>query len=43
MNNRCLWLASLALLTAFPVMADNDNDDVDLTPKVHGTIRGKYE
>lgn len=43
MNNRCLWLVSLALLTAFPVMADNDNDDVDLTPKVHGTIRGKYE
>lgn len=43
MNAKYFFIASLALLTAIPVVADDDDDKVDLTPKVHGTIRGKYE
>ena len=33
----------LAMCVALPVMAEDDEDKVDRTPKVHGTIRGKYE
>lgn len=32
-----------ALLAAFAVTAFAQDDKVDLTPQVHGTIRGKYE
>lgn len=43
MNVKCLLAVSLAWVVSMPVVADNDADDVDMTPKVHGTIRGKYE
>lgn len=43
MNAKYFFIASLAFFTAIPVVADDDDDKVDLTPKVHGTIRGKYE
>lgn len=43
MNTKHFLVVSLALLTAIPVMASDDDDKVDLTPKIHGTIRGKYE
>ena len=43
MNVKCLLAVSLACFFSMPVVADNDADDVDMTPKVHGTIRGKYE
>lgn len=33
----------LAMCVALPVMAEDDEDKVDRTPEVHGTIRGKYE
>ena len=33
----------LAVCVALPVMAEDDEDKVDRTPEVHGTIRGKYE
>ena len=33
----------LAMCVALPAMADDDEDKVDRTPEVHGTIRGKYE
>ena len=32
-----------AVCASVTVMADDDEDKVDRTPKVHGTIRGKYE
>lgn len=43
MNIKCLLLALLALLASVPALADDDTDGVDMIPKVHGTIRGKYE
>ena len=43
MCKRIIFIVSLMLCTAFPVMAGDDGDKVDLKPKVHGTIRGKYE
>lgn len=43
MNTKHFLVVSLALLAAMPVMAGDDDDKVDLTPKIHGTIRGKYE
>lgn len=43
MNTKHFLVVSLALLAAIPVMAGDDDDKVDLTPKIHGTIRGKYE
>ena len=33
----------LAVCVALPVMAEDEEDKVDRTPEVHGTIRGKYE
>lgn len=42
MNNKKLILALLALCVGLPLHAQEE-DKVDLTPKVHGTIRGKYE
>lgn len=41
MNNKKLILPLLALCVGLPLHAQEDK--VDLTPKVHGTIRGKYE
>lgn len=38
-----IFYSFIGSLTAIPVVADDDDDKVDLTPKVHGTIRGKYE
>lgn len=42
MNNKKLILPLLALCVGLPLHAQEE-DKVDLTPKVHGTIRGKYE
>lgn len=42
MNNKKLILPLLALCVGLPLHA-KEEDKVDLTPKVHGTIRGKYE
>lgn len=42
MNNKKLILPLLALCVGLPLDAQEE-DKVDLTPKVHGTIRGKYE
>lgn len=42
MNNKKLILPLLALCVGLPLHAQKE-DKVDLTPKVHGTIRGKYE
>ena len=33
----------LAMCVALPAMAEDEEDKVDRTPEVHGTIRGKYE
>lgn len=38
-----IFYSFIGFFTAIPVVADDDDDKVDLTPKVHGTIRGKYE
>lgn len=44
MDKKLLVLASMALCIAMPAIAEGDDDDkVDMTPKIHGTIRGKYE
>lgn len=42
MNNKKLILPLLALCVGLSLHAQEE-DKVDLTPKVHGTIRGKYE
>lgn len=42
MNKKLLLLASFVLYGILPAVAEDD-DKVDLKPKVHGTIRGKYE
>lgn len=42
MYNKKLILPLLALCVGLPLRAQEE-DKVDLTPKVHGTIRGKYE
>lgn len=42
MNNKKQILPLLALCVGLPLHAQEE-DKVDLTPKVHGTIRGKYE
>lgn len=42
MNNKKLILPLLALCVGLPLHAQEE-DKVDITPKVHGTIRGKYE
>lgn len=33
----------LAMCVALPAMGEDEEDKVDRTPEVHGTIRGKYE
>lgn len=38
-----MLLASFAMFAAMPVSAEDDGEKVDRTPKLHGTIRGKYE
>lgn len=44
MNRKIFILAALALCMYVPATAaDEDEDKVDKTPKLHGTIRGKYE
>ena len=42
MHKKLLLLASFVLCGILPAVAEDD-DKVDLKPKVHGTIRGKYE
>ena len=43
MDKKFLLLASFAMFAAMPVSAEDDDEKVDRTPKLHGTIRGKYE
>ena len=43
MNKKYLLIASFALFAAMPVAAEDDGDKVDCTPKINGTLRGKYE
>ena len=43
MDKKFLLLASFAMFAAMPVSAEDDGEKVDRTPKLHGTIRGKYE
>ena len=43
MDKKFLLLASFAMFAAMPVSAEDDGEKVDCTPKLHGTIRGKYE
>ena len=43
MNRKVLLAVLFAVCASVTTMADDDEDKVDRTPKVHGTIRGKYE
>ena len=43
MDIKTIVSVMLAMCVALPVMAEDDEDKVDRTPEVHGTIRGKYE
>ena len=43
MDKKFLLLASFAMFAVMPVSAEDDGEKVDRTPKLHGTIRGKYE
>lgn len=43
MNRKVLLAVLFAVCASATAMADDDKDKVDRTPKVHGTIRGKYE
>lgn len=43
MNRKVLLAVLFAVCASATAMADDDEDKVDRTPKVHGTIRGKYE
>ena len=43
MIKKVFFIASLVFCMVIPAMAEEDGDNVDLKPKVHGTIRGKYE
>ena len=43
MDIKTIASVMLAVCVALPVMAEDDEDKVDRTPEVHGTIRGKYE
>ncbi len=43
MYSKLFFSAVLAVFTALPACAGDDGDKIDRTPKVHGTIRGKYE
>ena len=43
MDKRILLPMLFAFFASLPVAAGDDGDEVDRTPEVHGTIRGKYE
>ena len=43
MDKKYLLLALSAIFAVVPMSAQDDGDKVDRTPKIHGTIRGKYE
>ena len=43
MDKKFLLLALFAIFAVVPMSAQDDGDKVDRTPKIHGTIRGKYE
>ena len=43
MDKKFLLLALSAIFAVVPMSAQDDGDKVDRTPKIHGTIRGKYE
>ena len=43
MNRKVLLAVLFAVCASATAMVDDDEDKVDRTPKVHGTIRGKYE
>lgn len=43
MDIKTIASVMLAMCVALPVMAEDEEDKVDRTPEVHGTIRGKYE
>lgn len=43
MSKKFSWLILFLLCLTSPILADDDVDKVDMTPKIHGTIRGKYE
>lgn len=43
MDIKTIASVMLAMCVALPAMAEDDEDKVDRTPEVHGTIRGKYE
>ena len=43
MDKKFLLLALFAIFAVVPISAQDDGDKVDRTPKIHGTIRGKYE
>lgn len=43
MTKRVFMALAAMLAAATPTVAQDDNDKVDLTPQIHGTIRGKYE
>lgn len=43
MDIKTIVSVMLAMCVALPVMAEDEEDKVDRTPEVHGTIRGKYE
>ena len=43
MDKKFLLLVLFAIFAVVPMSAQDDGDKVDRTPKIHGTIRGKYE
>lgn len=43
MDIKTIASVMLAMCVALPAMGEDDEDKVDRTPEVHGTIRGKYE
>ena len=43
MDKKFLLLALSAIFAVVPMSAQDDGDKVGRTPKIHGTIRGKYE
>lgn len=43
MNKKKILALSFVLCASVSAMAQEDNDKVDLTPQIHGTLRGKYE
>lgn len=43
MYKYCFSVLVLLLVFINPTYSQTDNDDVDRTPQIHGTLRGKYE